>query len=396
MRKSLILFALLTLSVGMWAQTELNPLPTPASDQIVYRSADHQIITPNKTNVFGANIISNEYDTVADMGTITFSGNVTTIGEYAFNDRTNLISMVCPSTVTSIGKRAFHGCTNLSSVALQEGLISIGTHAFNGCSALKNVTIPNTLEDIGEASFNVCISLVEITVPSTVKNFGNSAFSGCTGLESVTVEINTISAGAFQNCTNLSFVDLQEGVISIGNNAFSGCSALKKVTIPSTTKTIGESAFNSCAGLTVLNVKAGSIGNYAFGDCTSLDSVTLGHGVTSIGNRAFGACSHLTSVTFLESFILPGELFENVGTTQSPVTIKLPSLWPVNDRPVNSTIRWHGGYFTGEYVDPVKEFLGEMGEPCTDCHAVEVTKGDKSVKLYQPDKVEFIMESEAE
>ena len=39
--------------------------------------------------------------------------------------------------------------------------------------------------------------------------------------------------------------------------------------------------------------------------------------------------------------------------------------------------------------------LGSMGEPCTDCPSIEVTKGDKSVKLYQPDKVDFIMESEA-
>ncbi|MCQ2321685.1 MAG: hypothetical protein MJZ91_10225 [Bacteroidales bacterium] len=39
--------------------------------------------------------------------------------------------------------------------------------------------------------------------------------------------------------------------------------------------------------------------------------------------------------------------------------------------------------------------LGSMGEPCEDCPSIKVTKGDKSVKLYQPDKVEFIMESEA-
>ncbi len=36
------------------------------------------------------------------------------------------------------------------------------------------------------------------------------------------------------------------------------------------------------------------------------------------------------------------------------------------------------------------EALGEMGEPCTDCPAVEVTKGNKTIKLYAPDKVEFI------
>ena len=35
------------------------------------------------------------------------------------------------------------------------------------------------------------------------------------------------------------------------------------------------------------------------------------------------------------------------------------------------------------------EALGEMGEPCEDCPSIEVTKGDKTVKLYNPEKVEF-------
>ncbi len=35
------------------------------------------------------------------------------------------------------------------------------------------------------------------------------------------------------------------------------------------------------------------------------------------------------------------------------------------------------------------EVLGEMGEPCTNCPSIEVTKGDKTVKLYNPEKVEF-------
>ena len=36
------------------------------------------------------------------------------------------------------------------------------------------------------------------------------------------------------------------------------------------------------------------------------------------------------------------------------------------------------------------EALGEMGEPCDDCPSIEVTKGDKTVKLYAPDRVNFI------
>ena len=36
------------------------------------------------------------------------------------------------------------------------------------------------------------------------------------------------------------------------------------------------------------------------------------------------------------------------------------------------------------------ELPGGMGEECTDCPAVKVSKGDEEVILYDPDKVEFI------
>ena len=35
------------------------------------------------------------------------------------------------------------------------------------------------------------------------------------------------------------------------------------------------------------------------------------------------------------------------------------------------------------------EALGEMGVPCDDCPAVDVTKGTTTIRLYSPDKVEF-------
>lgn len=52
-----LLFALLTLSAGLaHAQGNREPdnLPTPENNQIVYRSSDHQKITPNNVNAFGA------------------------------------------------------------------------------------------------------------------------------------------------------------------------------------------------------------------------------------------------------------------------------------------------------------------------------------------------------
>lgn len=34
--------------------------------------------------------------------------------------------------------------------------------------------------------------------------------------------------------------------------------------------------------------------------------------------------------------------------------------------------------------------FGEMGTECDDCPAVDVKKGTKTIRLYNPDKVEFI------
>ena len=40
-------------------------------------------------------------------------------------------------------------------------------------------------------------------------------------------------------------------------------------------------------------------------------------------------------------------------------------------------------------IASAKAILGDMGEPCEDCPAVEVTKGTKTVKLYNPESVKF-------
>src|SRR5436190_15739971 len=45
-------------------------------------------------------------------------------------------------TVTSIGDFAFSNCTNLTSVTIPNSVISIGQQAFGNCTALTSVTIP--------------------------------------------------------------------------------------------------------------------------------------------------------------------------------------------------------------------------------------------------------------
>ncbi len=47
------------------------------------------------------------------------------------------------------------------------------------------------------------------------------------------------------------------------------------------------------------------------------------------------------------------------------------------------------GSFQSGKEEGKAEALGTMGTPCDDCPAVEVTKGTKTIRLYNPDKVEF-------
>lgn len=79
-----------------------------AGNTITYTSSDGQVVTPFYGDVFGANIISNVY--LNGVGTITFDGEVTTIGGSAFYWRRSLTSITIPSSVTSIGDYAFYEC----------------------------------------------------------------------------------------------------------------------------------------------------------------------------------------------------------------------------------------------------------------------------------------------
>ena len=65
---------------------------------------------------------------------------VTSVGDDAFRECTNLKNITIPATVTSIGARAFYKCTSLTSITIPDSVTSIGWYAFNGCSAITNVT----------------------------------------------------------------------------------------------------------------------------------------------------------------------------------------------------------------------------------------------------------------
>ena len=260
--------------------------PIDPTWQITYTSTDAEIVTPNNTSVFGANIVNNTYEN--GVGTITFDG-----------------------PVTSIGHNAFFHCQNLSYIELPNSVTSIGISAFADCTRLSSITIPNSVTSIGESAFARCTSLTSIAMPNSVTSIGVRAFCYCPSITTMVVEGRNSTYDSRENCnaiietaTNTLIAGCQKTVIpntvtSIGMSAFSDCTSLTSITIPESVTSIGKQAFYNCSQFSSVTIGSGvtSIGVEAFELCSQLTSVTIGSGVTNIGKWAFYSCSSLTSIT---------------------------------------------------------------------------------------------------
>ena len=311
---------------------------TCPSNEIWYTNGETTEPTmPNVTNVFGANIVSNEYDIEKECWVIKFDGDVTSIGERAFAWCESLTSVTIPDSVTTIGYDAFCCCTSLICVTIPDSVTAIGEQAFVSCRSLTSVTIGNGVTRIGKGAFGNCISLTSVTIPDSVTTIGDYAFFYCisltefngkyasedgrcliidgtinsfapAGLTEYTIPDSVTSIGerAFASCASLTSITIPDSVTTIEANAFAWCPSLTSVTIPDSVTTIGEMAFYDCSSLTSVTIPDGvtSIGSSAFAYCSSLTSVTIPDSVTTIGEQAFCLCSSLTSVTIPDSVTL--------------------------------------------------------------------------------------------
>ena len=296
--------------------------------EITYTTNDGKIATPMRTDVFGASIVSNVYKN--GIGVITFDGTITSIGDYAFFDCSNLTSITIPDSVTLIGERALYRCSSLTSVTISDNVALIGVGAFSGCSSLTSITIPDSVTLIGDGAFENCSSLTSFygkfasednrcliidgvlksfaqaglttyAIPNSATAIGENAFKNCKSLTSVAIpdSVTSIRPYAFNLCSGLTYVTISNNVSSIGVRAFEDCNSLITLTIPDSVTSIGDNAFSGCKSLTSVNIgnSVTTIGASAFYGCNKLTSVTIPDSVTSIGNGAFSFCSSLANIT---------------------------------------------------------------------------------------------------
>lgn len=119
-------------------QTESSIL----NNEIWYTSLAGNVVAPRRTDVFGANLISNTYN--YGRGVITFDGDVTMIGDDAFEYLNNLTSITLPDSVTSIGDCAFNGCRSLLNIYCMPVTPPTlgGTSVFDNNGSRRKIYVP--------------------------------------------------------------------------------------------------------------------------------------------------------------------------------------------------------------------------------------------------------------
>ena len=291
-------------------------------------------------------------------GTIVVPEGVVSISDEAFNGG-QVRNITLPSTLKYIGNRAFYNCTNLVSVSIPAGVTEIGDQAFAICQKLEQVTFnakDSKLVKIGEGAFSEC-SLTSINVPYTVESIGKEAFMSCRSLATVnfdyivvtTNEDNTttttvvaksnlteLGESAFYNCNSLRQISVPNGVSVIKERTFYNCYQLVNVEFDvslSAVKTIETQAFYGCTSLggtvdlnnpslvtLVLPNKLEVIQERAFANCSSLLGVQLNYNVAVIENYAFYGCLRLAKIDIYSA--TPATISDNTffrGTDEGSV-----------------------------------------------------------------------------
>lgn len=377
-------------------------------------------------------IEAHTFEACSKLTSITIPNSVTSILGYAFYRCSGLISVTIPSSVTSIGERAFQYCSGLASVTIPSSVPIIGESTFEGCSGLTSFTIPGGVTKIALQALKDCSGLAYMVVlPTNPPTLGSNVFSNVSKNIPVfvpNVEIYASLAvpspwGGFTNIQAYNLDAVKEAAIAVINAAMTGVTNLTVEDIQ---------AINNCKA-TISNATEYDAIDAAKN--TALDIIKL----RSVKNDTLAAidsaAEEATTLTETDLQAINGykATVDSATEYDAIVAAKNAAMTIINLRPakdvalaeIEAAIQGESSAilatFVQEQIDAINSAtdvtaitdakdialqklnmalpiynagkaaaFGEMGEPCEDCPAVDVSKGTKNIRLYNPEKVELL------
>ncbi len=139
--------------------------------------------------------------------------------------------------------------TKIQYVKIPYGVISIGNSAFADCKELMTVYLPASLAEIDSYAFFNCPSFFLYELPEAVTVIGSFAFSQ-TGITEIKLPLGLkeIKVGAFSR-TRLEEIRIGSKVTRIQEHCFFDNRNLKNVFLPNSLTHIGEKAFSACPNI---------------------------------------------------------------------------------------------------------------------------------------------------
>ena len=114
---------------------------------------------------------------------ISFDGDITTIGNYAFYNLYTVDSLFIPSSVTEIGYSAFYNNRDLTYVSIPNA--NIGEFAFQYSRSLQSAVIGNGVYTIGRNAFKSCRYLTTLQLGASLSSIEKDAFRDCDSLRTI-------------------------------------------------------------------------------------------------------------------------------------------------------------------------------------------------------------------
>ena len=249
-------------------------------DGIYYNITSEERKTVEVTSPSDKGIVDGGYkfykDVVFIPEKVSYDGKeytVTAIGERAFENNYELLSVVMPNTIRSIKEFAFNGCINLKSLTVSSEVSEIGDYAFMKLSSLEHLAVDchnKTFDSRGDCNAiirtrtnTLFVGCKATVIPDGVEVIAGNAFISCQDSSIEPFELNfppsveIIEPFAFNSCYPLSAVTFSEGLRRIGRWAFMGTS-IECLEIPASVIEIDEQAFISCDSLKVIKVRKGN------------------------------------------------------------------------------------------------------------------------------------------